>query len=265
MKVGCHAVLFKEKIATETEKILEGLKSTGFEGVEIGSRFFPPENAAELKKQMDAHHLSMSGMHVGIPIQEWIEYYPSAEAKIRRVISCVKHFPDKNIILSGSPVTEEMDLVTAAKGINRAAKICKEEGTMLNFHNHAWEFVNDGKWFYRLLEHAPDLFFAFDLGWVQKGGFEPIKVLELAKKRVHYVHLRDAKPEDKGWDFCDIGQGFYDLKAIIAKLIEMNVDWTIVEYETGEESFDRYKKAKVYIDGLITQINEGHANKEEGN
>ena len=64
MKIGCHAVLFTDRIAKETEEVLKEFEKTGCQGVEIGARFFGVEKSSYLKELLDQYHLQLSGLHV---------------------------------------------------------------------------------------------------------------------------------------------------------------------------------------------------------
>ena len=70
MKIGCHAVLFTNRILTETENILSGLKSTGCEGVEIGSRFFGLDKREYLLETLNSQGLYLAGLHVSV---QWLD------------------------------------------------------------------------------------------------------------------------------------------------------------------------------------------------
>ncbi|AEE97429.1 hypothetical protein [Mahella australiensis] len=56
MHLGCHAVLFRDRIKSETENITKGLSETGFEGSEIGSRFFGTDEKQKLLMLLDKYN-----------------------------------------------------------------------------------------------------------------------------------------------------------------------------------------------------------------
>ena len=73
MRLGCHAVLFREKIKSDTEGIIKGLSETGFQGSEVGSRFFGTEEKEMLLEILDKYNYQLSGMHVGVPLKDWAD------------------------------------------------------------------------------------------------------------------------------------------------------------------------------------------------
>lgn len=250
MKFGCHAVLFRERIKSETETVLKGLASTGFKGTEIGSRFFGTDQKQYLVELLDRYGIQMSGMHVGCPLKDWLDKEEECIGKVKAVAEFVKDLPNKNVIMSGSRV-EGCHLKTVAQAIEKAAKVCLDMGVKLNYHNHAWEFENGGIIFNALVEYAPSLNFALDLGWVYVGGYDPIETVKKLAGRVSYVHLRDVK-EKGGREFVNLGEGIFDYSRLMGTLKEMLDDngWAVVEYEEGEQDFERYTKARMFLEGL---------------
>jgi inosose dehydratase len=259
MKFGCHAVLFKEKIKTETEVVIKGLAEAGFSGIEIGSRFFGVDDKKGLEEILDKYHMQMSGLHVVGIYNEIIEKPDEFYQRIIKAAEFVVDMPSKNIILSGVPASimkggtfddsESYDYKVIASVIERSAKACLDMGVKLNYHNHDWEFKNNGEIFNALVELAPSLYFGLDLGWVSAGGFDPIETLNKVKEKVVYVHLRDPK-EKNSKEFLNLGEGCFNYSELLGavKNVLPEDGWAVVEYETGEESFERYKAAKDFID-----------------
>lgn len=252
MHLGCHAVLFRDRIKSETENIIKGLAETGFEGSEIGARFFGTDEKEILLKMLDKYNYQLSGMHVGVPLGDWANPEKREEQKrnVLAVAKFVRDMPNKNVIMSGSKLEEGTDLKAAAEAIEEAARECLKLGVKLNYHNHAWEFEDNAKIFKALVKYAPSLYFALDLGWVYKGGFDPVEVVKQHRGRISYVHLRDPN-ENK--EFVNLGEGIFDYPKLMSLLEEVLGEdgWAIVEYEEGEQDFGRYKRAKAFLDSVL--------------
>jgi sugar phosphate isomerase/epimerase len=261
MKFGCHAVLFKEKIKTETESVIRGLSEAGFSGVEIGSRFFGVDDKKGLEDILNKYNMQMSSMHVVAIYEEVMEKPDEFYEKVIKAAEFVKDMPSKNIMMSGVTASmmsggefdesKSFDYKLIAANIEKAAKACLEMGVKLNYHNHNWEFKNNGEIFNILVGFAPSLYFGLDLGWVSAGGFDPIETINKVKDRVVYVHLRDPK-EKNSKEFLDMGKGCFNYKELlgILKNVIPEDGWVVVEYEFGEVSFERYKAAKDFIDSV---------------
>lgn len=262
MKLGCHAVLFKEKIVSETELILSRIQQTGFSGAEIGSRFFGTDKKENLLNMLEKYGLRMSGMHSSILLTDVLDRREEAFAGVIKVIDFVKDMPDKNVIMTGSNKAQTAGtadsrlaspekVIEIAKGMNELAQIAREKGVRLHYHNHSWEFENDALIFHSIGKYAGDMDFALDTGWAYSMGYEPVALMEQYPARFHYVHLRDF---DKGTkDFVDLGKGSMNYRALMDKLKEImgKEDWAVVEYETGEEDFNRYVQAYQFLKQFI--------------
>ena len=141
MKLGCHCVLFRERIATETEFVLTNMAATGFQGVEMGARFFGTERKDELKAALEKAGIELAALHVGVPMDVWQNEPEKAIETVLQAARFIVDFPNKNLTLSASPC-DNLEQVVAA--MNKAAIACREMGVRLNYHNHAAEFnVND--------------------------------------------------------------------------------------------------------------------------
>lgn len=258
MKIGCHAVLFKDKIASDNDTVLSNIKNTGFQGTEIGARFFGTEKKDYLLAQLEKYKVEMSGMHAVVFLTEIVDNKESAIGNVMKVVNFVKDMPNKNVVLTGMHKQQdqsEMDarlkdkdfVIEVAKGLNELALRAKEVGARINYHNHGWEFENDALIFKALGEYAPDLDFGLDTGWAFSMGYEPVELMEQYPNRFHYVHLRDYNSETK--EFGELGEGSQDYDKMMVKLKQVlgPDDWAVVEYETGEEDYTRYSRAYDFI------------------
>ncbi|TCL67388.1 sugar phosphate isomerase/epimerase [Hydrogenispora ethanolica] len=251
MKLGCHAVLFRERIKTETEAIIRGLAETGFQGVEIGSRFFGTGEKQELLGLLGRYHLELSGMHVGGELRDWIDKEEAISAKVLAVAEFVKDTANPNVVLSGSRIAGPADLRAIAQNIEKVAGQCLRMGVRLNYHNHDWEFAAEAALFKALAANAPSLYFGLDLGWVWAGGFDPMAIVSEVVPRVAYVHLRD--PKGPGKEFVNLGEGVFDFSKLMSglKTVLPEDGWAVVEYEEGEPDFGRYARAKAFLDRVM--------------
>lgn len=100
MKLGIHAVLFKEKIATETDHILSLIESSGAETFEIGARFFGVDKGEEMSRKVEGHHLNLAGLHVSCNLVDYLDKPEECLAKLTDAARFLQPFP---IRTSSSP------------------------------------------------------------------------------------------------------------------------------------------------------------------
>lgn len=272
MKIGCHAVLFGPRIANETEFVLSSLHETGAEGAEMGARFFGLERSDYLMNALTKTGMELSGLHVSIFLASLLDDLESAEKAITDAALFLSKTDCRNIILTclvkdrnaenSSEDNRFQDLSALkamAEALNEiATTIYEKYSVRINYHNHNWEFKNDAAIYEALINYAPNLYFALDTGWAAISGYDPVKLIERLKGRINYVHLRDCLltphlTEDfetlQKNAFVPVGTGDMDYKALIETLKNTLNDegWAVIEYEVGEQDFDRYRKAIEYI------------------
>lgn len=281
MKIGGHCVLFGPEVATNTAEVFGRLAYAGAQGCELGQRFFGTENRAALEDALAKTHLELAGMHANnLKLPELLSAPEKAEKALMEVGELVAQLPNKNVIATGGLV--EMEAVrtrTLAQGALEAElhdptavkdmaqtlnaivkKVREKTGAQVHYHNHSWEFADDGLIFRALAQEAPELCFALDTGWALVSGVDPVDLMDSLPGRFHYVHLRDLKrPAPQGQlVFSQAHEGFADLGTAdmnyprLMRCLNRHLgenDWAIVEYEKG--NFDQYSYAKAisYVRG----------------
>ena len=139
--------------------------------------------------------------------------------------------------------------------LNKAGKICKENGLMLLYHNHAKEFeLINGKSPSEVMLEVMDpklVNYYLDVAWAIRGGADPAKFINDNPGRVLSLHLKDLKPNGK--TFEDLGLGTIDYKAVFSAAHKAKVKYYIVEMDTPPvdsktsiEKCAEYLKTKKY-------------------
>lgn len=278
MQLGCHAVLFTDKIATDTSGVLAGLHSAGAQGTELGIRFFGVEKNIELRQALEVEEMVLAGLHVALPLLDFLDSDGTKNAMdaFKNAAVFLQVMPHKNIIFTGivpntgdepnlgdDRLTDPKTLCTMAENIGEIARlIYSEYGVRINYHNHNWEYANDNAIFDALVKYAPDLFFALDVGWVAVAGRDPFELIPTLKGRLKYVHLRDydrAKadactlPSEMDKSYVDIGHGDMDFPRLMNLLQQVMGDdsWAVIEYEKGPVEFKRYADAVKFIKAIM--------------
>jgi len=263
MNLGCHACLFQDKILTQTDEIIKGLSSTGFKGLEIGLRFFDIEKKEYFFDKLKQYNMELSGIHVAPLLTDFVERLDEVRNTLKIAAHFVKETKNKNIIMTGinkkqgimkmdKRLKDKRFLDKMAFNMQVMAREMGEMGVTINYHNHNWEFENEAAIYYAILENATNVKFALDIGWVEVGGYNALEIIKESPSRFNYIHLRDRDLERK--KFVNLGQGDFDYKEIMETLKDVvNEDgWLIVEYETGDQDFNRYKEAKVFLENFLT-------------
>lgn len=283
MKLGGHCVLFGPAIKEDTAGTLGKLAFAGAEGCEIGERFFGIDARERLIGALAENHLQLAGMHCnGLNLPDLLHEPEKARAALRKTAEFVAPLENKNVIATGMPGGDfalmgsrtlaqgcaEAELHDAdnariiAQNLNKIVKEIKDEtGVQVHYHNHSWEFADNGLLWFALADHAPDLKFALDTGWCSVSGFDPVDLMDRYPGRFSYVHLRDfdsaADPAERVFSdvhkgFVTLGSGRMNYPRLMRKLDTVlgKDGWAIVEYELGNFDKNSYLRAVSYLKGM---------------
>ena len=138
-----------------------------------------------------------------------------------------------------------------AKDFNTAADVCKQAGIQFCYHNHDFEFEQQGgKYPYDVLldETDPSLVkMEMDLYWVNKAGQNPISLFDKHPGRFPLWHLKDmdATPAHA---FTEVGNGVIDFKKIFKHKDKAGMKYFFVEQDKCPGSpFDSITQSIRYI------------------
>ncbi|MGI6264053.1 MAG: sugar phosphate isomerase/epimerase family protein [Acutalibacteraceae bacterium] len=125
-----------------------------------------------------------------------------------------------------------------------AARLMKEHGMALHYHNHNFEFerMDGAKTGFDILtgESDPALWqFTVDTYWVQAGGRDPAATIAALPGRVSAVHIKDMAIVGGGQRFAAVGEGNLDFAAIMDACKRAGVEWALIEQDDcyGEDPF----------------------------
>ena len=125
-----------------------------------------------------------------------------------------------------------------------------KSGKYFMYHNHATEFVKiDGR---TALEHlaesfAPDIMgFTLDTYWIQAGGADPARVIEMLSGRVPCIHLKDYAFGPK---MAVVGEGNINFDRVFEKAEAAGTEYMFVEQDDcyGEDPFECLKRSYAYL------------------
>lgn len=223
MVFGGHPTL-KYDIQTQTNLILDSVAAAGYDAVEGGSR-----DAAAYKHALDARGLRFGGSHVGL----------TALLDVPPLIAYLKAVDSRDICNSGLRAWNNRsadDYRDAISVLNEAGRAFRQEGILLHYHHHDFEFeaVDGQKTGMDLLLEGLDpdaVDLCVDIAWVTKGGSDPAVYLTQHQDRISYLHFKDFNAD--GW--CELGRGQVDIAGVMQVLPDLpNIRWVMVEQDTTQ-------------------------------
>lgn len=264
-KIGVQAMMLKDKFSElGAYETLKKLSELGFNAVEISQIDMSPENVAEIKRARDDFGMDIASLSCGVK--------PAAgnddlETKFDKIVADCKELDVDLLRIGMLPFPNMRNLETVLEftnEVNKYAARLKEEGINLYYHNHHVEFRKyDGKFLLDIIaDECPDIGFEIDVHWVQRGGANPVDILEKYSGKTELVHLKDYRVgaiSDDAFDslsagdvgafytaftnvieFAELGQGSMDFKPIIEKALDTNVRYLLIEQDMlyGRDPFD---------------------------
>ncbi len=182
---------------------------------------------------LDRHGLKLAATHVGGNLLNHAQAN-GERGMIDEVLDYLQVLDTKLLMYSGLRFENEEQFARDLGMLHRAADKCQARGVRLLYHNHSWEFADDGKVIRKLIEEGK-LDFCPDIGWVMKGGWEITDFLDSIRGRVGTVHFKDFATKGPGCDTVPLGRGIVSLKEA-ADWIRENTDglWIIAEQDNAD-------------------------------
>ena len=232
-KVALQLYSVRDKMAEDMDKTLEAVKKAGYDYVEFAGYF--DKTAEEVKALLDKHGLTCVSVHQAYEVfleepEKNVEYLKTIGAKYCAIpwMSKEKH--------NGSGQFDK-----TASEITKVAKLLKENGIQMLYHNHDFEFEKyEGKFLNDwLLEAIPEIQPQVDTCWVHYAGYNPSEYIEKYTGRAEVIHLKDfvcknlgggpvyalidesgkeskkQSKEETGFEFRPLGSGIQDFNAIL--------------------------------------------------
>ena len=237
----------RQEAEKDFDAVLGRLKAMGYDGVEFAG--FYGHSAQEIKEMLDKHGLIALSSHVP---------FVQIEADMFGVIAYHQAIGCRFIAV---PYLDEATrpgsagFAHAIAVIHRFARLMKEAGMTLLYHNHDFEFISLSGMFGLdfLYEAVPaDLLKTeLDVCWVKYAGQDPAAYLRKYAGRCPVVHLKDyvgVKQNDsapyaligltendqkktQAFEFRPVAYGCQDVQAVLNAGIDSGAEWFVVEQD----------------------------------
>lgn len=224
---------------------MKKLKKMGYDGVEFFEYFDIP--GGEMKKIVEEIGLIPFSTHPRL-----VRFFESVDEEI----AYAKAVGIETLVMPHIP-DEECNAEYYAKvltAIPRWKKKCDEAGIKLAWHNHGFEFkpYGDGILLDALLRADPGVNYEIDVFWTTDSGVDTLALMEKYKERIQYVHFKDYKGRNgdayTDIEFCAVGEGMVNVKAVAEKAKALEVQWAVVEQDLHSQ--DAIEDARISIENL---------------
>ena len=235
--LGVQTYTFRRSIGADPAKVLDTIKMMGFTEIEGGSGRMLPQ---DFKKLCDERGISIPSTGVG---------YDDLINKIDSVVWRAKMLGAKYVMCAWIPHQNNVltfeNAKKATEDFNQAGKILKENGLILCYHAHGYEFqpYEDGTLLDYIFKNTNPHYVSFemDIFWIQFGGGNPTALLNKYGKRWKLMHIKDMrkgiKKDLSGGTSTEndvaLGTGELNLPAILKAAKKIGIKHYFIEDESS--------------------------------
>jgi len=235
-----------------TQKDLPGtlkkIKAMGYDAVELAGTY--QMQPADFKKLLDEVGLKAVSAHV--PIDAFMENAAKTVADYKHLGCAVLSIPYAPLeVLPGGK-----DFAGTKAKATELLALCKQEGLVLAYHNHHFEFekLPCGTFILdALYAEIPELQAQLDTGWINVAGQDPVSYINKYSGRCPSVHLKDiVKLEDGKHEDRPVGKGIQDMPSIIKAAIAAGAKHMIVELDqpVGMTAMEAAQESREYLKSI---------------
>ena len=262
--VGIQLYGVRESMKADFYGTLKAVADMGYEYVEFAGYY--GKTSEEIMAVLDELGLKCVSVHQGLDFFDEdlvgkIEYLKGFGVKY----SVIPWYGKE--LLAGS---DKWD--STVDRFNKIASVFAENGIMLGYHNHDFEFEKfEGKYLHDwIFDSVPadKIFPEIDTCWVHYAGIKPDEKIREFSGRVPVVHLKDfvcknlgggpvydlidnsgkdsgKTKEDNGFEFRPLGMGIQDFASILKACEECGTETVIVEQDRTYGGMSELEAARI--------------------
>ncbi len=221
MKLSVQCYTLRDQFAQDAVGTYQAVKDMGLNYVELAG--FNDKSPEDLRAILDSIGLQVSGSHVGL---DRLSNDLEGVIADHQTVGCdlvILPWIDKSVYEGGwdnfaatlAPIAERLSQVDIR----------------FAYHNHAFEFENDGlRVFFD--NASPKVLAQLDCGWVYYAGADPADWIRSLSGRVPSIHLKEMNHDKDKWDAV-AGTGKVDFDAILAIVDECGVEFGAIEMDNA--------------------------------
>jgi len=251
--LGVQTYTFRRSIGNDPAKVLDTIKMLGFTEVEGGGGRIAPE---DFKKLCDERGISIpsTGADYGQLVSAPDSVVMRAKALGAKYVMCA-WIPHENGVLTLENAKKAVD------DFNKAGKFLKDNGLILCYHAHGYEFQphEGGTLLDYIVKNTNTEYVSFemDIFWIQFGGGDPVALLKKYGDRWKLMHLKDMRKGIKkdltGGTSTEndvaFGTGQVDIPAILKEAKKIGIKHYFIEDESSNIT-EQLPISIAYLKGL---------------
>lgn len=256
-RIGVQAMMLKESVAEiGAFETLRRVRDIGYRAIEVSQIPMQEDNIAQLERARNELGIEIAALSAGLSASPGGT--DSLEQDLDKIIADSHRLGTRMVRIGMLPFEAMGSLERLLDFCDRTdayAQRLADSGIRLYYHNHHVEFAKfDGRLMLDIIaDRAPNVGLELDVHWLQRGGVNPVAVIEQYAGRVRMVHLKDyriGKLPDSAFDalakgdiagfmtafagvvqFGEVGEGNLDFASIIPASIASGAEYLLVEQD----------------------------------
>lgn len=262
-KIGIQLFTLREQLTADVKATIQHLAKIGYNQVETYYGYpgkyevkgFWGLEAKDFNALLKENNLTSPSGHYNVT-----EFLSTGNDKVLKShIETAANVGQKYFVVPALPTDIRAtgtldDYKRMASKFNIAAELCEKSNLKLAYHNHNFEFKDQGNGItgYEILLKETDaklVNFELDIFWAVNAELNPIDMFTKNPGRFKMFHVKDMDKTDKSI-FTEVGAGRIDFKSIFAASKLAGLDYIFTEqdiikiepYESISESYNYIKK-----------------------
>ncbi|KWW22661.1 sugar phosphate isomerase [Peribacillus simplex] len=277
-KIGVQMMMLKGKVEElGVYETMRKIKELDFHAVEVSQIPMTAENVAELKRASQDFDIEIAALSAALEPMLPGMAGETLTDDFEKIVSDCKTLDCSFLRIGMLPFTTIGDkdkILSFVKKADEAAERLAEHKIELYYHNHHIEFQKyDGEYLLDIIkDNTRRIGFELDVHWIQRGGLDPVAVINKFEGRIALIHLKDYRigqldmsgfkndfDQDKFFQafnnviqFAELGEGSLDLKAIIEAGLNSGSQYFLIEQDDlyGRDPFDCLKTSADHLRSL---------------
>jgi inosose dehydratase len=243
----------------DSEQAITDIASLGFYGFEtFGSVLENREKQGGLRRVLDSHKLPLISTYCAFNLTDPVKRKDELDRMRSWGDLLLKNGGHVLVLGPNSVLRATYDFKASKNNIvealNECSKMLTDMGIVTALHQHTGTCIESRDEVYSVLDAVDSRYVKFgpDIGQLQKGGADPVKVVSDHLPLVRHMHLKDDSGGPDYLGYCPPGQGKVDIPAILDLAAKADMQGKVmVELDPSQgmpiSAGDTAKIAKEYL------------------
>jgi inosose dehydratase len=258
LKIGHTGITWGD----DMETAIADVSKLGYYGFEtFGNVLEKWETQGGLQKVLDSHRLPLISAYCSFNLVDATKRKDELE-KMRRWGTLLQKNGGHVTVLGPNGVPRasydfKANKTTIVESLNECGKMLTGMGIVPVLHQHTGTCIESRDEVYAVLDSVDTRYVKFgpDIGQLQKGGVDPVKVVKDYLPLVRHMHLKDYSGGEANLGYCPLGLGKVDIPAVLGLAAKADMQGMVmVELDASPKmpvaAGETAKIAKAYLEKL---------------